>query len=584
MEDLAFVPKYGELLEELLTFLQDEQRAGIDRLNEMWRRPLAEKLERGWSQDFLRLERGEDTLTLWAYLGENESHFRESDLLLLHEGDPIANHLGRRLSLELEEEDRWLLRGDQVPFVLDAYQGGKCYADRDAMDLTAYYERSLQEIATSQIGREIVLPLLCGDLPVDFDPRAAEIAERTAWQEGFNRKQAEAVGLAVGSCQVACIQGPPGTGKTHVLSLIARLLAEKRERILLTSHTHMAINNALNKIHAEGVPVAKIGRITQRKGLKDEVACYSSMDAWSDCPTDGYVVGATPFATCNSRLENYEFDTVIFDEASQVTVPLAPMAMRKAKKFVFIGDQKQLPPVLLSRSVLAKDTLSIFSRLTALDTGHGVMLEESYRMNRWLSAWPSRTFYEGKLQSSGPNQERMLEISTVPPCFAGIFDPQASAVFIPTSDGSARTRNYKDAELVADLCETAVAGGVPLANIGIVSPYRAQGRIIRNLLAQKFGHAASRQVIADTVERMQGQERELILLSLATGDSLFLEAIAEFFFQPERLNVSITRAKTKLIIIGPELLHIPSMESEMIRVWMTWYQDLIQQCRRVCLE
>ncbi len=83
---------------------------------------------------------------------------------------------------------------------------------------------------------------------------------------------------------------------------------------------------------------------------------------------------------------------------------------------------------------------------------------------------------------------------------------------------------------------------------------------------------------------MQGQERELIILSLATGDEVFLGAIAEFFFQPERLNVSITRAMTKLIVIGPDVITpMPEIADKRIRHWIEQYQDMIGLCQRVVL-
>ena len=555
---------HRQLLADLLTFVRDEQQANNHRLLEVWERPLAEKLEKGDSQGFVRLERGEDPSTLWAYPDDGESRFREGDLMVLHEGSPMGAQLGRGLSFEIEEDDRWLLRGHRVPAVLEAYSRGRAYADPDAIDLTSYYERTIEEISTSQIGRDVVLPLLGGGLPITFDDRDCIDGERIARAESFNSKQAEAVGLAFGAEQVACIQGPPGTGKTRVLALIARLMVERGERLLMTSHTHMAINNALNKIHAQGVPTVKVGRGTQRKGLDDGVECCPSLGAWESRPSSGYVVGATPFATCTSRLAGYEFDTVLFDEASQITVPLALMAMRKGKRFIFIGDHKQLPPVMLSRSVLARDSLSVFAALTAQEADHTVMLSETYRMNQWLTEWPSRTYYDMKLVAAGSNRDRRLALTHVSDRLAAIFDPSVSGVFIPTLDRTARTRNFRDAELVAELCVAAVEGGLPPDHIGVVTPYRAQGRAVRNLLAQRFGRAAARQVVADTVERMQGQERELIILSLATGDEAFLEAIAPFFFQPERLNVSITRAMSKLIVIGPVLAKGFELHGEML--------------------
>lgn len=570
------------LLTGLMTLVHDERDAGVCRLLDVWQRPLAEKLAKGWTQRFMQLEPGDEPGTLWAYPDQGESRFREGDLLCLHQGD-YQQPLCRRLSFEYEDDQRWLLRGNRAGAALAAYRGGDCYADPDTMDLTPFYDTALADIGSSRIGRHIVLPLLLNQLEIAFDERDMEEAMGIARAEGCNDKQAEAVGWAHGARHVACIQGPPGTGKTRVLALIARLAVARGERLLVTSHTHMAINHALNKIHGEGVPLVKVGAATQRRGLAASVRSVDSLDAWKERPTHGYVVGATPFATCTTRLENYTFDTIVFDEASQVTVPLALMAMRKGQRFIFIGDQRQLPPVLLSRSVFDKQAHSVFARLTARDAEHLVMLEETYRMNRWLAAWPSNTFYGGALRAAGANRERRLQLGAVDARFAEVLDGACPAVFIPTPDHSARMKNRPEAALVTDICQAAVAGGLAPSEIGIVSPYRAQGRVIRQALVQRFGHALARQVVADTVERMQGQERELIILSLATGDAAFLDAVAEFFFQPERLNVAITRAKTKLIVIGPEVTDGGAHHKAALRQWIHWYRDLIAQCHRVVL-
>jgi DNA replication ATP-dependent helicase Dna2 len=287
---------HAPLLSELRAFIADEQTANHHKRLSVWRQPLLEKLDKGWSQGFLGLERGEEPSTIWATLGAGESRFREGDLLFLHSGSPLSEHLGGGLTLETEDDGRWLLRGNSVAMLLGVYAGGPCYADPDSIDLTPYFERALEEIASSQIGLSVVLPLLAGTLEMTFDDRDAEQGEHSALSEGFNAQQAQAVGLAFGAEQLACIQGPPGTGKTRVLGLIARLMVQRGERVLVTSHTHTAINNALNKIHAQGVPTVKIGRTTQRKGLDDGVACVPQFGDWKDRPTNGYVIGATPFA------------------------------------------------------------------------------------------------------------------------------------------------------------------------------------------------------------------------------------------------------------------------------------------------
>lgn len=572
------------LLDQMLAFVLAEQQAAQDHLLDIWRRPLAEKLEKGWTQGFLRIEPGPESATLWATVGTSDSRFREGDMLLLHGGDPFNDLLGRQFSVEAEEEDRWLLRGRRAKAVLEAYAGGPCFADPDALDLTAHYLRAINDIALTASGRDTILPLLRGALQPTFDTQDFQDAEQLALAQGCNPRQAEAVAMAVAAEQVACIQGPPGTGKTRVLALIAQMLVARGARLLVTSHTHMAINNALNKVHALGVPVVKVGWRTQCKGLHEAVSCVDTVSAWEQRPTDGYVVGATPFAAAGRRLENHRFDAILFDESSQVTVPLALMAMCRGDRFIFIGDPRQLPPVLLSRSILAADTFSVFAALTARTAEHTVMLDQTYRLNRWLAEWPSRTYYRGELQAAGPNRERQLRLRPVPPQWAEVFDPAASAVFIPTQDPAARTRNHRDAELVAELCAVAVAGGLAPADIGVVVPYRAQGRLVRQRLARRLGPAAARAVVADTVERMQGQERELIVLSLTTGDPVFMQAVAGFLFQPQRLNVAITRATVRLIVIGPEPGDLPPPEDETLARWMAQYDGFVGQCRRVAMQ
>jgi DNA replication ATP-dependent helicase Dna2 len=575
--------QYDALLGELAFFVTEESKAAYGKLNEIWSRPKEEKILSGWTQKFTELVPAEDRADgVWAHLSEGESRFREGDLLCLHDGDPLEP-LARQLSFELEEEDRWLLVCQDRKALFERYDGGHCFADADSMDLTDKYLAAIEEIRKTDAGREIVLPLLSGALKIGFRDDECEFAEKLALGDGLNAKQAEAAGSIYGAKHVACIQGPPGTGKTALLAWVTKKMVERGEKILVTSHTHMAINNALNKIHKAGVPTVKVGRKTQTKGLNPAIPCCDGLANWRNLPEwGGYVVGATPFATGSSRLREFDFDVVIFDEASQVTAPLALMAMRKGRRFVFVGDHRQLPPVLLSRSVVSDPPPSIFARLTSSgrDT-HTVMLEETYRMNRWLTEWPSHTFYGDALRAAGPNRERRFHLPNPPPALPEVLGSDASAVFIPTLDLTARTRNRKDAQLVVDICAAAAAGGLTLAEIGIVCPFRAQGRVVRDALSRRFGTSAARDIVADTVERMQGQEREMIILSLATGDEAFLANVAEFFFQPQRLNVSITRAMTKLIVIGPETLNLGRSGNADINRWIGWYRDMIARCKRV---
>jgi len=578
--------RQARLLEGLRSFVAREREAAQQNLLDVWRQPLPDRLAKGLSQRFLRIEAGPEQGTAWAYIDGGESRFREGDLVCLHGGSPLRSMLSREAAFEAEEEGRWLLRLKHAQAVIKAAAGEPCYADPDDFDLSKYYDAVLDDIGETippSRANRCLMPLLEGRINHDFDPRDFEEAEAIALNEGLNPSQAEAVGKILAAEQVACIQGPPGTGKTRVLALAVRLLVARGERVLVTSHTHMAINNALNKIAAQGVRVAKIGRPAQADGLDPRVILADSFGLWHGRPQNGgYALGATPFATCTYRLENCEFDTVVFDEASQVTLPLALMAMRRGARFVFIGDQKQLPPVLLARSILEDVPGSIFAKLT-LHNVDSVMLTETYRLNRELAAWPSAAFYEGRLRPAGPNRDRKLVLrprEDGDPYDAVLRDP-ASLVFIPTLDETARTRNPEDAQLVAGLCAVALEGGLTPGDIGIVTPFRAHGRAVRNSLVEQFGWHTARAIVADTVERMQGQERELIVLSLATGDLRFLAMVASFFFQPERLNVSVTRAMTKLVIIGPELPPEFQANDAAMAHKLALYRSLLAAARRI---
>ena len=299
-----------------------------------------------------------------------------------------------------------------------------------------------------------------------------------------------------------------------------------------------------------GVPLVKVGAHGCLKGLDSEVPHVEYGNQWRDQPDGGYVIGATPFATCSARLENFQFDTVIFDEASQVTVPLALMAMRKAKRFVFVGDHKQLPPVVLSAPVLAEH--SVFGKLIMTQPAVSVLLTQTYRMCQDLARWPGERYYDGKLLAVGPNAQRQFSLLQVPQKFVTILSEAHPLVFIRSPGLNARQVNRAEAQQVGAIVEQAVAAGLTAADIGVVTPFRSHAKALKAEFARR-NIAGRREIVTDTVERMQGQEREMIILSLCATDPQYLTAIAAFFFQAQRLNVAITRPQTKLIVFGPVL-------------------------------
>ncbi|MCA9973229.1 MAG: hypothetical protein KC425_23585, partial [Anaerolineales bacterium] len=349
----------------------------------------------------------------------------------------------------------------------------------------------------------------------------------------------------------------------------------------ICSFTHRAINNALNTLvrNYPDIPIVKIGQAAQADDLL--VANYES---FHESPlveeAGGYVIGATPFATRTKRLADVEFDTVIFDEASQVTLPLAIMGMLAGQKYVFFGDQRQLPPVLTTRYTGGALRDSVFGYLAGgnFDT----MLTETYRLNAALAQWPSRQFYDGRLQPAPEVAQRQIIYPNPPARWMDVLDPDEPAVFWDLAHKNNTVFSRREAYAVVDLITALLGCGFPAAEIGVVAPYRAQGRLIRSLLRQYVPETAvHREIVTDTVERMQGQERDLIIVSLTTSNPGFASTVAEFFFQPERLNVAITRARSKLIVVGSErVLDAQPMQPE-LRETVQLLANLLQRCTRV---
>jgi DNA replication ATP-dependent helicase Dna2 len=239
---------------------------------------------------------------------------------------------------------------------------------------------------------------------------------------------------------------------------------------------------------------------------------------------------------------------VLFDEASQITLPLAIMGMLAGSKYIFIGDENQLPPVTVF-SHPESGPKSIFAHLAG--RGNETMLDTTYRLNDALTSWPSRTFYHNELKCSPQAGARRLQLSEDATPWDFVLDPQNPSVFLDLCHRNTTVRSRIEAETVVELIFSLLIRGVPAEEIGVVVPYRAQSRLVRSLARRIIEDEETlRKLVIDTVERMQGQEREVVLVSFATASPKFAAQVADFLFQPQRLNVAVTRPRTKLILIA----------------------------------
>ena len=568
------------LLQRLRDYVNSEFATQFANLERQWALPLGERVIRGYAIEGLKVDNINDR-SIRLSCETNESRFREGDFLVLHRSTPTGLEAAQVL---LEYDDETLLEVSLQsgnPFFLQTEPQG-WIADESILDLRHFHLDALDEVADSLRGREIILPMLSGDRSPKIDFARYERALKLAQESGLDSSQAEAVAKAYATDLFHLIQGPPGTGKTFVLAHLVRMLVADGQRVLVSALTHRAINNALNKIYDvdAALPVCKVGLTPRATGLK--VPNYENfvLSGFGDMRS-GYAVGATPFALRSNRLAGIEFDVIIFDEASQITLPLAIMGMLSGQKSIFIGDEHQLPPVTSLKGTGLGNT-SIFGFLSG--RGAESMLTTTYRLNDVLAKWPSQQFYDNQLVPDPVIATRRLKLHEMNGIWDHVLEPNSPAVFIDLGHRGNTTRSHKEAETVVELIEALLYARVLPSQIGVVVPYRAQGRLIRNLLRETLDHEeTAREIIVDTVERMQGQEREVVLVSLTTSNSAFAAQLADFFFQPQRLNVAITRPRTKLIIVGSRTVLEATPYDSTEQDWVEMLRSLLDSCTKFTL-
>jgi len=565
MPQLHLAP--AEFIEHLGELIQDEFACQRQAFSERCARPVEERVESGECLAKLVFEKvDKDGRAHFRHEG-NHSRLREGDRVLLNRGEPergVAATLyfedSTRLMLSMKSGfDQHLFFGESVGWFLD----------EDFIDLEDHYLSALERLPKTEIGQERVLPLLMGDAEGVLDEGVYQDSyeeldredSATRWED----KQKEAIAGCVSASHCYLVQGPPGTGKTRVLAQVVAKLVAAGERVLVTGPTHLAIDHALAAaavVIGDRCKVARFGEITH--GRRREFETFEDFAACDLNEQNGWVAGATPFAL-GKRLAGVEFDTVIMDEAGQMTTPLAIMAMLKGRKYLLFGDQQQLGPVLVSRPRREGAAFGIFQALKA-QAKHGTMLDITYRLNETLTQWPSEHFYQGELKAAPGAAYRRLQWTAgaqTAPWLRAALAGEHPLVWFAFPSRQARTRNESEIALAAELLQALTRGGVAREDIAVVTPYRRQARFLRNRIEQMEPNFSWRGCLIDTVERMQGQEREVILLSWCAADPEFIRRQFQFLLDPRRLNVAATRARSKLIILANEnLSHFSPMDSD----------------------
>lgn len=368
-----------------------------------------------------------------------------------------------------------------------------------------------------------------------------------------------------------CLQGPPGTGKTNVLATLANVFSSQGYEVLIVSNTHQAVNNALNKIHSinRQLPVVKIGEKLKGEGLDEGIMLAQTYNAYLSSRKQQKkkkkkershdIVGMTfQAAVINLGLRKTEFlpSIILVDEAGQM--PLSQGALIGAfgsGTVVLIGDDLQMPPIYHPKLADDKLSVSIFTYLCRLYPQLKNVLTVTYRMNKEITEAVSQEFYQPfgiTLTASeySANRTLVLQSSSGDERIDSILNsPQSIRQLNVSKDESWQDDNHEEAKFISLLIKAAVNSGMNTKDIAVITPYRRQVKAIRQYAVGQLGRNADIPLI-DTVERLQGQDVDMIIISLSITDTLYWKQQEQFVLNPNRLNVMLSRAKKKVVIIG----------------------------------
>jgi DNA replication ATP-dependent helicase Dna2 len=545
-----------EELTQLRDEVREERRLLYEHMQKQWDKPLPERVDSGRALSQLEITEIDHEKHLIHFLPscEDFAFFSEQQRLRLSQNDPTDSFFRITfLGLTSKGLSVYCSQCDDLAFTSKT----GWVLDEDLVDLSDFYFRAISALEAEAHGRDNVFPVLFGEADSEIVAETYDDA-MDALEEAdtiLDETQIDAIAEALASSPFHLIQGPPGTGKTFTLARLVERLVLENHRILVTGFTHRSIHNALKKIHQllDGLcPVVKISAPVQSTEEDLPFETFPNLAKSGLDQNDGpYVIGATPFALFSSRLDTSHFDSAVIDETSQMTVPSAIMAMMRSDRWFFFGDHQQLPPV----SFLHQDNpaeASVFSHLVRHKKP--TLLSTTYRLNAPLAHWPSEQFYHGELRSAVPHHR--LAFKQPPKQYSKSLDPANSLVRMVVDSPGSRSRNDEEADHVAQIIHELLTSGINPEEIGVVTPFRAQASRIRTLLRGdrfkvRFPNVW-KMITVDTVERFQGQEREVILYSFASSDPAFIRKLGNFLFQPARLNVAVTRARTKVILLHSE--------------------------------
>lgn len=374
----------------------------------------------------------------------------------------------------------------------------------------------------------------------------------------LNEAQLSAVDKVLKRPTLHCIQGPPGTGKTDVLATIARIFSEKGKEVLVISNTHQAVNNALNAVAQYPVPVVKIGETLKAQELDDRIQKEKTFGAYlrtrkgkkRSRNAKGAIVGMTlhgAIINLGLRSSGFSPSIVLVDEAGQIPLTFgSAIGTFGSGSIIFIGDDRQMPPIFHPELKGDELSVSVFSHVADKYPDFKTILDTTYRMNTEITDFINKHFYKPygiSLKSlREPKFTDSIEVKSLP----------------SVPDSPWEDYNPEEAVIVADYALQYVKKGFEVA---VVTPFRKQVNCIRGLISDLFetNNMQDRVPLVDTVERLQGQSVDVIIISTSASNPQYYHNIESFILERHRMNVMCSRAKDKVIFVKNDIVDLDRM-------------------------
>lgn len=528
------------------------------------------------------------------------SNFQRGDMVILYPYEEVPNACGemvlRAIVTEMTSEAMTLeflyAQTSSRIFTYYAEKGFAWAVEHDFLESTfSALFRGVHALLTTDAERRNLL--LC--------QRAPQVNE-TLEVQGSYGAFTDLVRRAKQARDCFLILGPPGTGKTShgLLTLVKEELLEADASILLMAYTNRAVDEICEKLIEEGIDFLRLGKSSTTEVSKEflfehRVQMCATPEEARTLMANTRIFCATT-ATLNGNMAFFatkSFSLGIIDEASQLLEPQV-MGILTAmngddvavRRFVFIGDHKQLPAVVAQdvQSSIVTDPLlqeigltdcrrSLFERLYAhwgADERHCYMLTKQGRMHEQIAAFPNVMFYEGKLGVVPlPHQMQTLSPKQEAQGVATVFDRHRLAFIAPkTHQRSPNDKvNLVEAEMIVAMVEAVwkkyqQEGKVfnASSSVGVIVPYRNQIAMVRKALSHRRIAPELSNITIDTVERFQGSQRDIIIYGFTIGKAYQLNFLTantfeeNGYFIDRKLNVAMTRAKEHLVLVGDATL------------------------------